>query len=108
VSFDSNNILPNYKPNTSYLRTVKFGGETAEYTKADLNSIDTNITKFEYFGYKPYVNTGTYATANLLTNGDFTTDASNWTPSALSGGAPSLSHNPAGNHVGGSATVTPA
>jgi Bacterial Ig domain len=108
VSFDSNTILPNYKPNTSYLRTVKFWGETEEYTKADLDTLDTNISKFEYFGYKPYVNTGTYATANLLTNGDFTTDATNWTPTALSGGAASLSHNIIGSHIGGSATVNPA
>lgn len=107
ITFDSNNILPNYKPNTSYVRTVKFWGETMEYSKTELNSLDANITKFEYFGYKPYVNTWSYATANLITNGDFATDASNWTPSALSGVAPSISYNAVGSHLGWSATFTP-
>ncbi|GAB0174679.1 MAG: hypothetical protein HHAS10_05580 [Candidatus Altimarinota bacterium] len=107
-TFDANSIFPNYKPNASYARTVKFGGEVVEYTKAALNQLDPNITKFEYFGYKPYVNTGTYATSNLITNGDFSVDASNWSVSALTGSAPGISYNAVGSNVGGSATVTPA
>lgn len=106
-TFDANNILPNYKPNTSYARSVKFWGETVEYSKAALNQLDSNITKFEYFGYKPYINTWSYATSNLLINGDFSVDATNWTLSALTWSAPGITYNAVGSDVGWSATITP-
>lgn len=108
ITASANTIYPNYKPNTSYVRTVKFGGKTEEYTKNTLSSWDASINKFEYFAYKAYTNTGSYATANLLTNPDFTTDASGWTVAADTWLAPILSHNPVGSDIGGSATVTPS
>ena len=78
-------FYPIYKPNTSYVRIVKNGAETTEYSKNMLSSFDSSSTKFEYFAYKPYTNTGSYATANLLSNPDFDTDATLWTGSALAG-----------------------
>jgi parallel beta-helix repeat protein len=98
LSASANNFYPLYKPNTSYVRLVKYGGETTEYDKTNLNTWDPSLTKFEYFAYKPYVNTGSYATANLLINGTFETDVSGWSTSAETGGAPSLSHNVSGSY----------
>jgi parallel beta-helix repeat protein len=108
ITANANTIYPNYKPNTSYVRTVKFGWETEEYTKNTLSSWDTNVNKFEYFAYRAYTNTGSPATANLLTNPDFDTDVTNWSVAAYSGLAPSISHNPVGTYLGWSATLTPA
>ena len=108
LTANSNTIYPNYKPNTSYVRSVDFGGHTNEYTKNMLNQFDSNIVKFEYFAYKPYTNTGSYATANLLSNQNFDTDASGWSVDADIWLAPVLSHNPVGSNIGGSATVTPS
>ncbi len=107
LTANGNAIYPNYKPNTSLVRTVKFGGESTEYTKADLSAFDPTVTKFEYFGYNPYTSTGTYATANLLNNPDFDTDAMGWTPGSVAGMAPMVSYQPAGTYNGGSALITP-
>ena len=81
LSANGTKLFPLYKPNTSYVRSVKYGGETVEYPKNMLMSFDPTVTKFEYFAYKPYTTTGALA-SNLLSNSDFTTDASLWTPSA--------------------------
>lgn len=103
-----NTLYPNYKPNTSYVRSVNFWEFTKEYTKNTLNQFDASVVKFEYFAYKPYTNTGSFATANLLTNPDFTTDPSGWSVSADTGLSPTLSYNPVGSYLGGSATIIPA
>lgn len=108
VSANGNYFYPNYKPNTSYVRAVNFGGLTTEYQKSNITDFDAGISKFEYFAYKPYTNTGSFATANLLSNPTFDTDASGWTVSADLGLAPTLSHNITGTQTGGSATITPA
>jgi hypothetical protein len=55
---------------------------TKEHTKSTLTQWDPTIIKFEYFGYKSYTNTGSYATANLLSNPNFDTDVSLWSVSA--------------------------
>jgi hypothetical protein len=105
---NSNYIYPLYKPNTSYIRSVNFGGQTREYTKSMLDQFDASISKFEYFAYKPYTNTGSFATANLLSNPNFDIDATQWTTSADLGLSPTVSYNPSGSYSGGSATITPA
>lgn len=107
LSANGNAIYPNYKPNTSLVRKVKLGGDTVEYAKADLTSFDPTVTKFEYFGYSSYTSTGSYATANLLSNPDFDTDATGWTPASLSGASPTLTYQPTGSYTGGSVLVTP-
>ena len=90
------------------MRSVKFGGEVVEYaTKSSLNTFDPSNTRFQAFGYRPYTATGSYATANLLSNPDFEIDVSGWTPSAPVVPAPTLSQNPAGSYSGGSMTITP-
>ena len=105
----SGNILyPNYKPNTSYVRSVNFGGFTKEYTKNTLNQFDAGVVKFEYFAYKSYTNTGSFATAELLTNPNFDSDATGWSVAADIWLSPTLSYSPLGSYLGGSATVIPA
>lgn len=80
---------------------------TTEYAKADLDLFDPSISLFSYFGYRPYTSTGTFATANLLTNATFETDTSGWSVDADLGLAPTLSHLPVGTYSGGSVEVTP-
>lgn len=73
-----------YKPDTSYVRSVKFGGETIEYgRKKDIPGFDPASNIFQTFGYMPYLSTGSYATANLLSNPTFETNVTGWTPSAM-------------------------
>lgn len=108
ISANGNNFVTMYKPDTSYVRSVKFGGETVEYNKKkDLDTFDPANTKFQSFGYMPYVSTGSYATANLLTNPSFETDVTGWTTSAATGAPVSLSRNGAGSYSGASMVVTP-
>jgi hypothetical protein len=108
LSPNANTMIPTYKPNIgSFVRAVNFGGATHEYSKTNLSAFDANISTFTAFAYAPYVNTGSFATANLLANPNFDSDAASWTASAELGLAPTLSHNPAGTHSGGSLDVTP-
>ncbi len=108
ITANGNNFVTLYRPDTSYVRSVKFGGETIEYaTKSSLNLFDATNTRFQSFGYKPYTNTGTYATANLLVNPSFETDVTGWTPSAAIGLSPVPSHNVSGSYSGSSMIITP-
>lgn len=108
ISANGNNFVTMYKPDTSYVRSVKFGGETVEYTKKkDLDLFDVANTKFQSFGYMPYVSTGSHATANLLTNPSFETDVTGWTTSSATGTPASLSQNVTGSYSGASMVVTP-
>jgi hypothetical protein len=80
ITANANFLFPNYKPNIGvYARSINYGGLSREYTKSELNSFDASISKFEYFAYKPYTNTGSFATANLLSNPSFETDVLSWT-----------------------------
>ncbi len=92
VSANGNSFITLYKPDTSYVRSVKFGGSSVEYTtKSSLSFFDTTSTTFQSFGYMPYTNTGSYVTANLLTNPSFESNITGWTASAMTGIAASLS-----------------
>jgi parallel beta-helix repeat protein len=108
IAASGNNFVTLYKPDTSYVRSVKFGGETVEYNKkSDLDLFDATNTRFQSFGYAPYTSTGNYATANLLTNPDFEADVSGWTPYADVGATPSLSQVVGGTYSGNSLLMTP-
>ncbi len=78
LNFSSTKLYPLFKPNTSFVREVKYGGETREYTKNGFSTLDPSVTKFEYFGYKPYTSTG-FASSNLIGNSNFSTNTSGWT-----------------------------
>ena len=89
ISASANDFVTLYKPDTSYIRTVKFGGESVEYNKkSDILLFDLSATTFQSFGYKSYTNTGSYTTANLLANPSFESDVTGWTASAMTGTAP--------------------
>ncbi len=108
ITANGNNFVTLYKPDSSYVRSVKFGGKTVEYTtKSSLNLFDAANTRFQSFGYKPYTNTGTYATANLLTNPSFEIDVSGWTASTSSGLVPVLTRQVSGTYSGSSMLITP-
>ncbi len=108
ITANGNNFVTLYKPDSSYVRSVKFGGKTVEYaTKSSLNLFDGANTRFQSFGYKPYTNTGTYATVNLLTNPSFETDVSGWTASASGGLVPILTQKISGSYSGSSMIITP-
>lgn len=108
ITANGNNFVTLYKPDTSYVRSVKFGGETVEYNKkSDLDLFDTTNNTFQSFGYAPYTNTGNYATANLLTNPDFEADVTGWTPYADVGATPSVSQIVGGTYSGNSLLMTP-
>ncbi len=83
TSFDGNTFYPLYKPNNnSTFRSISYGGMTTDLTKNTLSSLDPDVSIFEYFAYKPYTNTGTYATSNLLSNPNFDADMSSWNVSS--------------------------
>lgn len=108
ISANGNNFITLYKPDAPYVRSVKFGGESVDYaTKVSLIMFDASSTTFQSFGYKPYTNTGSYATANLLSNPDFEVDVTGWTPSASGGLVPLLSRQVTGSYSGASMIVTP-
>lgn len=100
LSPTGNKFFPLYKPNTSYVRAVKYGGNTLEYGRRNLSDFDTTIDRFDLFGYRAYTNTGTPTGGELLGNGTFSTDASLWSSSALTGSAPTLSYLASGSHLG--------
>lgn len=107
LTASNNYFYPLYKPNTSYIRDVKYGQDTVEYTKKQIDLFDATNTKFEFFGYRPYTSTGVDG-ANLLNNSDLTVNTIGWVENALSGAAPSVVHNPSGTYNGGSLELTPA
>ena len=62
----STQFYPLYKPNTSYIRSVKYGGNTVEYARKDLLTFDPTLQKIELYGYKPYTNTGSPTGGELV------------------------------------------
>ncbi len=108
LSFSSTDFFPLFKPNTSYIREVKYGWETREYGKAEFSTLDPTATQFSYFGYKPYSTTGNLVWGNQVWNGNFLTNTGGWTVWAESGPTPNLLYNPWGSYSGWSATVSPA
>ena len=58
LSPTDNKFFPLYKPNTSYIRAVKYGGETQEYGRKELLSFDPTMSRFDLFGYASYLSTG--------------------------------------------------
>ena len=108
ITANGNNFVTLYKPDTSYVRSIKFGWESVEYaTKSSIILFDPSATIFQSFGYKPYTNTGSYVTANLLTNPSFETDISGWTPSASIWLAPTLTQKVSWSYSWSSMMIAP-
>lgn len=88
ATLSGNKFLNTYKPKLPIVEVLKTGGDSVQVDKDALTLVDGTATNFTYFGYKTYTSTGVYSGANLIINGAFGTDISNWSTDVLT-----LSHN---------------
>lgn len=83
ATLSGNKFLNTYKPKLPIIEVLKQEGDSVQVDKDALTLVDATATNFTYFGYKTYTSTGVYSGANLITNGAFGTDISNWSTDVL-------------------------